>query len=72
MNISKIEHNKTNWINTYKIGKEELDFLSSNFPFSSENIEECKKNTQHSAIMVYQDYILFLCFSLFIIEKLKK
>ncbi|MCF7795799.1 hypothetical protein K9M42_01790 [Patescibacteria group bacterium] len=57
MNISKIEYNKTHWINIYKIGDEELDFLSKNFPFSSENLESCKKDTQHSAIQVYSDYI---------------
>lgn len=57
MNISKIEYNKTHWINIYKIEDEELDFLSKNFPFSSENLEACKKDTQHSAIQVYPDYI---------------
>lgn len=57
MNISKIEYNKTHWINIYKIGDEELDFLSKNFPFSVENLEACKKDTQHSAIQVYSDYI---------------
>ncbi len=57
MNISKIEHNKTHWINIFKIGDEELDFLSKNFPFSSENLESCKKDTQHSAIQFYSDYI---------------
>ncbi len=57
MNISKIEYNKTHWINIYKIGDEELDFLSKNFPFSVENLESCKKDTHHSAIQVYPDYI---------------
>jgi magnesium transporter len=57
MNISKIEYNKTHWINIYQIGDEELAFLSSNFPFSVENLEACKKDTQHSAIQFYPDYI---------------
>jgi len=57
MNISKIEYNKTHWINIYKIGEEELDFLSKNFPFSAENLESCRKDTQHSAIQVYPNYI---------------